>query len=73
MARERRETIMEFLRIETNRDEYGVKECADRTMTVGELKDLLEDYDEDTPIVLSFDNGYTYGRLNQCRIDIDYA
>lgn len=64
---------MEFLRIETNRDEYSPKECIGRTMTAGELKDLLEDYDEDTPIVLSFDNGYTYGKLTWCNIDIDYA
>lgn len=64
---------MEFMRIETNRDEYSARECFDRTMTVGDLKDMLEDYDEETPIVLSFDNGYTYGRLTTARIDIDYT
>lgn len=64
---------MEFLRIEAKRDEYSPKEVIGRTMTAGELKDLLEDYEEDTPIVLSFDNGYTYGRLGHFNIDIDYT
>ena len=31
------------------------------TMTVGELQAFLEEFDEDTPIYLSHDNGYTYG------------
>ncbi len=35
-----------------------------RTMTVGELIDLLSQYDEDTPVYTSQDNGYTYGGIN---------
>lgn len=63
---------MEFMRIETSRDKYSARDCFDRTMTVGDLKYMLEDYDEETPIVLSFDGGYTYGRLTMDSIDIDY-
>lgn len=38
------------------------------TMTVGELvKFLEENFDEDSPLILSHDNGYTYGAL-----DADY-
>ena len=34
-------------------------------MTVGELIDILSDYDEDALFVLSHDNGYTYGSLDR--------
>ncbi|MEE0412186.1 MAG: hypothetical protein UD273_04945 [Gemmiger sp.] len=34
-------------------------------MTVGELVAHLQDYDPDTPVYLSFDNGYTYGGLDE--------
>ena len=33
------------------------------TMTAGELIELLSEYDEDTPVAISNDNGYTYGRI----------
>lgn len=36
-----------------------------RTMTVGELISFLEDYDEDEDVILSFDNGYTYGGITE--------
>ena len=32
-------------------------------MTVGELIRYLEDFDEDTPVYLKHDNGYTYGGI----------
>lgn len=32
-------------------------------MTVGELKELLEDYNDETWVVISHDNGYTFGSL----------
>lgn len=49
--------------IQTERQGYS-PEQVNGTMTVGELKKLLEEYEEDSPIYLSFDNGYTYGGLN---------
>lgn len=46
------------------RDAYGIEDiCC--TMTAGELIHLLQNYDEATPVVLSFDNGYTYGGLTE--------
>ena len=33
------------------------------TMTVGELAEFLEDFAEDTPVYLSFDQGYTFGGI----------
>lgn len=42
-------------------------------MTVGELRAFLEDYDEDTPIYLSFDSGYTYGGITEDRFEENYG
>ena len=41
-------------------------------MTVGELMAFLENYDENTPVYLSFDNGYTYGGITEERFEEDY-
>lgn len=53
---------MDKLIINTVREGYGLDQIRN-TMTVGELIELLQDYDEDTKIYLSFDNGYTYGGI----------
>lgn len=55
---------MSRLILNTGRDGYGIDQIRS-TMTVGDLKCFLDDYDDDTPIYLSFDNGYTYGGINQ--------
>ena len=34
-----------------------------RTMTVGELREALEEFDDDAKVILSHDNGYTYGGI----------
>lgn len=59
---------MEKLIYNTFREGYGVDQIR-RTMTVGELISFLSDYDEDTPIYLGFDNGYTYGGLTEGRFE----
>lgn len=48
----------------TFREAYGLEDIR-RTMTVGELVAHLQEYDPDTPVCLSFDDGYTYGGLNE--------
>lgn len=50
--------------INTMREGYGVDQIKN-TMTVADLKALLEDYDDEIPIYLSFDNGYTYGGITE--------
>lgn len=50
--------------IEGERSGYGPDQIEDRTMTVGELIDLLSDYDEDTKVFLRNDNGFTYGHIS---------
>jgi len=56
--------IMKALFIETSRTGYCPDQCG-RTMTVSELISLLSDFDEDQPVYLRNDNGYTYGSINE--------
>ena len=63
---------MEKLIYSTSREGYDVNQI-NRTMTVGELIDFLAQYDEDTPIYLSFDNGYTYGGITEGRFEENYG
>lgn len=49
---------------EAPREGYGIEQIADKAMTVGELIEFLQDFDEDTLFVLSHDSGYTYGSIN---------
>lgn len=51
-----------ILALEAERTGYTPDQVG-QTMTVGELIALLSDYDEDTPIYTSQDNGYTYGGI----------
>lgn len=58
---------MDVLFIEGKRNGYSVDQCG-RTLTVGELIELLSEYDESTPVYLRNDNGYTYGSITECDI-----
>ena len=55
----------EALVFEASRSAYSIGDIVDGAITVGELRALLEDYDDETPLVLSHDNGYTYGSLSK--------
>lgn len=60
---------MDKLIINTMREGYGLDQIKN-TMTVAELKALLDDYEDETPIYLSFDNGYTYGGIIEERVEL---
>ena len=62
---------MQVLYIEGRRNGYSPEQCG-KTITVGELIDFLEAYDEDTKIYIENDNGYTYGNINEWSIREDY-
>lgn len=49
---------------EARREGYSIDQILNGAMTVGELKDYLEDYDDETLFVLSHDRGYTYGSIS---------
>ncbi len=53
--------------IAADREGYDIDQVR-KTMTVGELVKLLQDYDEDAPVYLSHDNGYTYGGITEEKI-----
>lgn len=55
---------MQILFIEGKRNGYDIEGCG-KTLTVGDLIELLSEYDEDAPIYLRNDNGYTYGSITQ--------
>lgn len=55
---------MLYLMIEGRREGYGPDQLR-RTMTVGELMDYLSQFDEDTPVILNNDGGYTYGSITE--------
>lgn len=61
---------MDKLILNTSRDGYGTDQIRS-TMTVGELRDFLEDYDDETPIYLGFDNRYTYGGISECKFELE--
>ena len=48
--------------INGKRNGYSPKQCG-KTLTVGELIEILQGYDEDMKVYLENDNGYTYGSI----------
>lgn len=65
---------MMFLTLEANRSCYSPNQIdKTSTMTVGELISYLSDYDEETPVIFSSDNGYTYGELHSYEIREEYS
>ena len=53
-----------ILMIEGRREAYGAGDLLHKTMTVGELIAYLEQFDDDTKVVLNNDNGYTFGSID---------
>ena len=63
---------MERIVIDAQNEGYNFKQIQN-TMTVGELIELLQDFDKDTKIYLSFDNRYTVGGLRAGMIEAEEA
>lgn len=61
----------EYITIEAKREGYDVDQIG-YTVTVGDLISYLNQWDEDTPIYISNDNGYTFGAITTSRIDSNY-
>lgn len=58
---------MEELFINGKKNGYGTDQCG-KTLTVGELIEILQEYDDDSPVYLRNDNGYTYGSITRSDI-----
>ena len=56
--------------INARRNGYSPEQCG-RTMTVGELMNFLDGFDEEAEIFLSHDNGYTFGELREGDLNED--
>jgi hypothetical protein len=54
--------------LKTNRSYYSKEDCANDTMTVGELISELNYCDSNAPIMFSNDGGYTYGYISESSI-----
>ena len=53
------------MKLYINANRTGYSPCQIRhTMTVGELIAALEQFDEDAPVFLKHDGGYTYGGIS---------
>lgn len=63
--------MREILIIDTNRNGYSPSQCGN-TLTVGELIELLEEYDEDTEIYTGHDDRYTYGSIYRDDIELEH-
>ena len=60
---------MDKLILNVVREGYAVDQIK-RTMTVSELRDFLKDYEDETPVYLSFDNGYIYGGITKNHFEL---
>lgn len=56
---------MQAIVFEAPRTGYSIDQVS-RPLTVAELRELLEEFDDDMLIICSHDNGYTYGSLSRC-------
>ena len=63
---------MKILTIQTKREGYSPDQCG-HTATVADLVAYLTQWDDDTPVYLSNDNGYTYGSIRDYDIDEEYT
>lgn len=64
--------MKEVLIYAASRDTYSAHASAKHTMTAGELARYFEKFDEETPVIISFDNGYTYGRILEGEFTEDF-
>jgi len=58
------------LTIDGRREGYAIDQI-DYTMTVGELIRHLSFFNEDMPVMLNNDNGYTYGSITESSFEVE--
>ena len=61
---------MKALFIEGNRSGYTPEQCG-HTLTVKELIEILREFDEDSPVYIRNDKGYTYGHITEYGINTE--
>ena len=72
--------MKQALVFEASRTGYGINQIQN-AFTVGQLREMLEGLEDDMIVILSHDNGYTYGTLSrnasireekECEYGIEY-
>ena len=61
---------VECVFVKGNRDAYGPDQIENNTVTVGELIEILDQYDENLKVFLRNDNGYTFGSISTNSINL---
>lgn len=65
----------QIVKIDASNTAYSVEQLLDnrskQVLTVAELIAELEQYEDDAPVVLVFDGGYTYGCISAFDIEDD--
>lgn len=61
---------MKVLFLEGRRNGYSIEQCG-KTFTISELIDFLSEFDEDIPIYLSNDRGYTFGNIDDLSFELE--
>lgn len=61
----------EYLIIECSRSAYAPTQI-NRSITVGALRELLEEYPDDMLVITSHDNGYTFGPIRDWDFRTEY-
>lgn len=56
--------MKQALVFEASRTGYGINQIQN-AVTVGQLRKMLEGLEDDMMVILSHDNGYTYGTLSR--------
>ena len=64
---------MEVAVIRATRDGYSIEQVVKKAITVKELIAELRQFDEESPVVISNDNGYTYGPVRRYDIYDDWT
>lgn len=64
---------MEVAVIRATRDGYSIEQVVKKAITVKELIAWLRQFDEESPVVISNDNGYTYGPVRRYNIYSDWT
>lgn len=60
--------MMKYLFIEATNDSYRYEDV-NNPMTVGLLKEILEEFDDGDRIILSFDRGYSFGSFHEIKTE----
>lgn len=57
--------------IKSKREGYSPEQCR-KSMTIGEMIAYLSQFDDDTSVYISNDNGYTYGSITETSFEEEY-